>query len=68
MYETVLSRKRNTHHQRTRQRGNGQQQEMQRYLENWTWEEILDSKGPWAQPGEYRRSKAELEANREAEK
>ena len=28
----------------------------------WTWEEILDGKGPWAQPGEYRRPKEELEA------
>ena len=25
-------------------------------------EEILDGEGPWAQPGEYRRPKAELEA------
>jgi hypothetical protein len=31
-------------------------------LEHWTWEEILDGKGPWAKPGEYRRPKAELEA------
>uniref|UniRef100_A0A8K9UVX3 Pyrin domain-containing protein n=1 Tax=Oncorhynchus mykiss TaxID=8022 RepID=A0A8K9UVX3_ONCMY len=49
---------RNTHHQRTKQRGD----ERQRYLENWTWEEILDGKGPWAQAGEYRRPEAELEA------
>ena len=32
------------------------------HLENWTWEEELDGKGPWAQPGEYRRPKEELEA------
>ncbi|KAM9503999.1 uncharacterized protein ACWYII_000997 [Salvelinus alpinus] len=48
-----------THHQRTKQHGNGQQQRSQ---DSWTWEEILDSKGPWAQAGEYRRPKAELEA------
>jgi hypothetical protein len=60
--EEEESRYRNTHHQRTKQRGNEQQQERQRYLENWTWEEILDGKGHWAQPGEYRRPKAELEA------
>ncbi|XP_070966236.1 uncharacterized protein [Oncorhynchus clarkii lewisi] len=48
---------RNTHHQRTKQRGD----ERQRYLENWTWEEILDGKGPWAQAGEYRRPEPELE-------
>ncbi|XP_052314142.1 proline-rich protein 36-like isoform X1 [Oncorhynchus keta] len=59
---TSECRYRNTHHQRTKQRGNGQEQERQRYLENWTWEEILDGKGPWAQPGEYCRPKAELEA------
>ena len=47
-----------THHQRTKQRGNGQQ----RSPDPWTWEEILDGKGPWAQAGEYRRPKAELEA------
>jgi hypothetical protein len=33
-----------THHQRTKQRGNKQQQE-QRYKEEWTWEDILDGKG-----------------------
>ena len=30
--------------------------------EYWTWEDELDGKGPWAQPGEYRRPKVELEA------
>ena len=30
--------------------------------DSWTWEEILNGKGPWAQAGEYRRPKAELEA------
>ena len=46
-----------------------QQQEQQQlqwerlhYLEKWTWEEILDGKGPWEQPGDYCRPKAELEA------
>ena len=55
-------RDRITHHQRTKQRGNGQQQQQQRSQDSWTWEEILDGKGPWAQAGEYRRPKAELEA------
>uniref|UniRef100_A0A8C7HKJ1 Uncharacterized protein n=1 Tax=Oncorhynchus kisutch TaxID=8019 RepID=A0A8C7HKJ1_ONCKI len=50
---------RNTHNKRTKQRGNGQQQRLQ---DSWTWEEILDGKGPWTQAGEYRRPKAELEA------
>jgi hypothetical protein len=36
------SRDRITHHQRTKQRGNGQQQPSQ---DSWTWEEILDGKG-----------------------
>ena len=31
-------------------------------MEKWTWEEILDGKGPWEQPGDYCRPKAELEA------
>ena len=53
------NRYRITHHQRTKQRGNGQQQRSQ---DTWTWEEILNGKGPWAQAGEYRRPKAELEA------
>ena len=57
------SRYRITHHQRTKQRGNGQQQQQQqRFPDFWTWEEILDGKGPWAQAGEYPRPKAELEA------
>ena len=47
-----------THHNRTKRRGNGQQQRK----EEWTWEEELEGKGPWAQPGEYRRPKEELEA------
>ena len=49
---------RTTHHQRTKQRGNKEE----RVLDSWTWEEILDSKGPWAQAGEYHRPKEELEA------
>ena len=55
-------RDRITHLQWTKQRGNGQQQQRQRKQDSWTWEEILDGEGPWAQPGEYRRPKAELEA------
>ena len=47
------SRYRTTHHQRTKQCGR---------MDSWTWEEILDGKGQWAQPGEYRRPKEELEA------
>jgi hypothetical protein len=46
------SRNRRSHHQRTKQRGQ----------EEWTWEEILDGKGPWAQAGEYRHLKEEMEA------
>ena len=48
-------RYRTTHHQRTKQRGK---------MDSWTWEEILDGRGPWAQLGEYRRPKEELEAAR----
>ena len=48
-----------THQPRNKQRGNGQ---WQKSHDAWTWEEILDGKGPWAQAGEYRRPKAELEA------
>ncbi|XP_029539534.2 uncharacterized protein LOC115143353 [Oncorhynchus nerka] len=36
--------------------------EEQRYKDFWSWEMILDGRGPWAQPGEYRRPKEELEA------
>ena len=57
--EEEESRYRITHHQRTKQRGNGQQQQSP---DSWTWEEILDGKEPWVQPGEYRRPKAEREA------
>jgi hypothetical protein len=46
------SRNRTTHHQRTKQCGQ----------EEWTWEEILDWKGPWAQAGEYHCPKEEMEA------
>jgi hypothetical protein len=51
-------RYRNTHHNRTKQHGTQEQ----RVQDSWTWEEILDGKGPWYQPGEYRRPKEELEA------
>ena len=56
------NRNRITHHNRTKRRGDRQRQEEQRSQDFWTWEEILDGKGPWAQPGEYRRPKEELEA------
>ena len=36
--------------------------EEQRYKDFWSWEMILDGRGPWAQPGEYRRPKEEAEA------
>ena len=41
------NRYRNTHHKRTKQHGT-QEQLVQ---DSWTWEEILDGKGPWVQPG-----------------
>ena len=47
-------RDRISHHQRTKQRGE----------DKWTWEEILDGKGPWSQAGEYRRPKEESEADK----
>jgi hypothetical protein len=47
-----------THHKRTKQRGTQEQRDQ----DSWTWEEILDGKGPWVQPWEYRRPKVELEA------
>jgi hypothetical protein len=53
---TNENRYKNTHQKRTKQRGNLEQ----RVLDSWTWEEILE--GPWAQSGEYRRPKEELEA------
>ena len=55
---TNEKRYRTTHHNRTKQRGNQEQ----RVLDSWTWEKILDGKGPWAQAVEYHRPKAELEA------
>ncbi|XP_070298705.1 uncharacterized protein [Salvelinus sp. IW2-2015] len=36
-------RDRTSHHQRTKQRGKGEQ----RFQEDWTWEDILDGKGSW---------------------
>ena len=48
-----------THHNRTQRRDERQQEQREEY---WTWEDELDGKGPWAQPGEYRRPKEELEA------
>ena len=51
-------RDRRTHHKRTKQRG----KEEQRFMEKWTWEEILDGAGPWTQAGEYHLPKEEIEA------
>ena len=47
-----------THHKRTKQR----ERKEQRVQDSWTWEELLDGKGPWSQAGEYRCPKEELEA------
>ncbi|KAM9544483.1 uncharacterized protein ACWYII_035825 [Salvelinus alpinus] len=58
----IDSLNRNTHHNRTKRIEEGRQEQQQWGKEEWTWEEILDGKGPWTQPGEYRRPKAELEA------
>jgi head-tail adaptor len=44
-----------SHQKRTKQRGQ----------DGWTWEEILDVKGPWTQIGEYRRPREEIEAAKE---
>ena len=44
---------RTSHQQRTTQHGRE---------DSWTWEEILDGKGPWRQAGEYRHPREELEA------
>ncbi|KAM9426850.1 uncharacterized protein ACWYII_019844 [Salvelinus alpinus] len=51
-----------THQTQIKQRVNGQPRQQQWEKEDWTWEEILDGKGPWAEPVECRRPKAELEA------
>jgi hypothetical protein len=59
---TEENRNRITHHNRTKRRGDRQREQEQRNPDFWTWEEILDGKGLWAQPGEYRRPKEELEA------
>ncbi|XP_038870158.1 zinc finger protein 385B-like [Salvelinus namaycush] len=56
--EEIDSPYRITHHAKTKRQGNAQQSNK----DSWTWEEILDGRGPWAQPGEYRRPKEELEA------
>ena len=49
---------RTTHHKKTKQCG----MEEQRVMDSWTWEMILDGKGPWRQAGEYRRPPEEMEA------
>ncbi|XP_064871985.1 inactive carboxypeptidase-like protein X2, partial [Oncorhynchus nerka] len=51
---------RTTHHNRTKQRGNGQQKQ-RKTQDSWRWEEILDRRGPWVKPGECRRSKVQQE-------
>ena len=50
-------RDRISHHKKTKQRAFMGKR-------SWTWEEILDGKGPWRQAGEYRRPKEEIEAVR----
>uniref|UniRef100_A0A8C8I3F1 Ig-like domain-containing protein n=1 Tax=Oncorhynchus tshawytscha TaxID=74940 RepID=A0A8C8I3F1_ONCTS len=50
-----------THQPRTKRRGNGQQQQRPKTQDSWTWEEILDGRGPWAKPGEYSRPKVQQE-------
>ena len=57
--EQQQQQQRQQHEKQQRQQ---QQWERLHYLEKWTWEEILDGKGPWEQPGDYCRPKAELEA------
>ena len=64
------NRDRITHRKRTKQRVNRQEQpkEEMRNKDFWTWEEILDGRGPWAKPGECSRPKVEqVEAARRAE-
>ncbi|XP_064857655.1 uncharacterized protein LOC135560192 [Oncorhynchus nerka] len=58
-----------THPTRTERRGKKQQRRQQQQQQqrpasqdSWTWEQILNREGPWAQAGENRRPKAELEA------
>ena len=51
-------RDRTTHHKRPKRRG----REEQRFLEDWTWEEILEGKGPWEKAGEYWHPSEEIEA------
>ena len=41
--------------------GYGRGDGLKLYCYTWTWEEIFDGKGPWAQAGEYCCPKAELE-------
>ena len=48
------SRYRRPHQKRTKQHGQ----------DEWTWEEILDGKGPWTRAGEYRRPREQMEAAR----
>ncbi|KAM9559269.1 uncharacterized protein ACWYII_012716 [Salvelinus alpinus] len=59
------SRYRITHQTRTKQRGNGQQQQQQRYQEEWSWEEIMNGKGPWAKVGKDHLPWEQLEATGE---
>ncbi|XP_070299863.1 seizure 6-like protein [Salvelinus sp. IW2-2015] len=39
--------KESPHHDKTKRQGNAQQSNK----DSWSWEEILDGRGPWAQPG-----------------
>jgi hypothetical protein len=55
-----------THQTRTKRRGNEQQQRP-KTQDSWTWEEILDGRGPWAKPGECRRPKVLQEKQQQQE-
>ena len=61
------NRYRITHHKGTKQRVNKQEQrEEMRNKDFWTWEEILDGRGPWAKPGECSRPKGQREKKQPA--
>ena len=62
------SRDRITHHNRTKRRDDRQRQQEQRNQDFWTWEEILDGRGPWAKPGECRRPKVQQEKRQQEQR
>ena len=61
------NRDRITHRKRTKQRVNRQEQpkEELRIKDFWTWEEILDGRGPWAKPGECSHPKVQQEKRKQ---